>query len=83
VDTDDLRIDAGNNAPTPVINSPAASKLFRVGETITLTGSATDPEDGVLPASALTWEVTRHHDTQHPVRNAGCLCAVRRLIPNQ
>jgi PKD repeat protein len=67
VDTDDLRIDAGNNAPTPVINSPAASKLFRVGETITLTGGATDPEDGALPASALTWEVTRHHDTHtHP-----------------
>ena len=67
VGTDDLRIDAGNNAPAPVINSPAASKLFRVGETITLTGSATDPEDGTLPTSALTWEVIRHHDTHtHP-----------------
>ncbi len=67
VGTDDLRIDAGNNAPAPVINSPAASKLFRVGETITLTGGATDPEDGTLPASALTWEVIRHHDTHtHP-----------------
>ena len=67
VDTDTMRIDAGNNPPTPVISAPATSKLFRVGETITLTGGATDPEDGSLPASALTWEVTRHHDTHtHP-----------------
>ena len=65
--TDTLRIDAGNNPPAPVINAPAATKLFRVGETLTLTGGATDPEDGTLPASALSWEVLRHHDTHtHP-----------------
>ncbi|HEX2107768.1 MAG TPA: PQQ-dependent sugar dehydrogenase, partial [Rubrobacteraceae bacterium] len=64
-DSATVRIDAGNTAPQPVINSPAASKLFRVGEQITLQGSATDPEDGQLPDSALKWEVLQHHNGSH------------------
>jgi glucose/arabinose dehydrogenase len=60
-------IQAGNTAPTPTISSPAANATFRVGETITLTGSASDAQDGVLPASSLSWRVLRHHDTHnHP-----------------
>lgn len=67
VGTDTLRIDAGNNPPAPSITNPSPSKLFRVGETITLSGGATDPEDGTLPATSLSWEVLRHHDTHtHP-----------------
>jgi glucose/arabinose dehydrogenase len=67
VGTDTLRIDAGNNPPAPSITNPSPSKLFRVGETITLSGSATDPEDGTLPAGSFSWEVLRHHDTHtHP-----------------
>lgn len=62
-----VRIDAGNFTPTPVIDSPPGSKLFRVGETITLVGHATDPEDGILPDSKLTWSVfLRHEDHYHP-----------------
>ena len=62
-----LRIDAGNNPPVPSITNPSASHLFRVGETITLSGGATDPEDGALPATSLSWEVLRHHATHtHP-----------------
>ncbi len=62
-----LRIDVGNTAPVPTIISPTSSQLFRVGETITLQGSATDVQDGNLPASRLTWEVILHHDTHtHP-----------------
>jgi len=62
-----IRIDAGNRPPNPKIEAPAATKLFAVGESITLTGSATDPEDGTLPASSLTWTVVLHHDTHtHP-----------------
>lgn len=64
-DTATVRIDVGNNAPTPTIISPTASQLFRVGETITLQGSATDLQDGNLPASALTWEVLLHHNNSH------------------
>ncbi|MFN2470401.1 MAG: hypothetical protein ABR583_05315 [Gaiellaceae bacterium] len=66
-DSTTLRIDAGNTPPSPSVQSPATSKLFRVGEIITLTGSASDPEDGTLPASALSWTVLLHHNTHtHP-----------------
>ena len=39
-----FRIDAGNEAPTPVIESPPANLLYRVDQVITISGSATDPE---------------------------------------
>jgi uncharacterized protein (TIGR03437 family) len=62
-----IRIFAGNAAPVPTIQSPSASDRFSVGQTITLTASATDAEDGALPASALSWTVILHHDTHtHP-----------------
>jgi glucose/arabinose dehydrogenase len=60
-------IQVGNSAPTPTITSPAAGATFAVGQTYTLTGSGTDPEQGALPASALSWTVIKHHDTHtHP-----------------
>ena len=62
---DTVQIDAGNEAPTPVITSPSANKLFKVGEQITLSGSATDPEDGQLPSSSFSWEVLKHHNGDH------------------
>jgi glucose/arabinose dehydrogenase/PKD repeat protein len=62
-----IRIDVGNTPPQPVIQTPAAGERFAVGQTITLTGSATDPEDGALPDSSLSWRVERHHATHtHP-----------------
>ena len=60
-----VRIDAGNEAPNPVIESPSADLLFRVGQQITLSGSATDPEDGALPEGSLQWEVLQHHNGNH------------------
>lgn len=56
-----IQIQPGNTAPTPTILTPLTSTLFAVGQTITLTGNATDVEDGALPDSALTWEVLIHH----------------------
>lgn len=56
-----------NKAPTGTITAPAAGALYSAGQTITYTGTATDPEDGVLPASAFTWWVVFHHDEHtHP-----------------
>jgi len=53
--------------PAPVITSPAAGDEFRGGQTLHLAGTATDAEDGVLPASAFSWEVALHHNTHsHP-----------------
>jgi glucose/arabinose dehydrogenase/PKD repeat protein len=66
-DTATVEIRAGNEPPTPTVTTPAQGQRFSVGETVVLSGSATDPEDGALPPSALSWEVIRHHDTHtHP-----------------
>jgi hypothetical protein len=46
------------------IQSPASGATFAVGQTITLTGTGIDVQDGVLPASRLSWTVLRHHGTQ-------------------
>jgi glucose/arabinose dehydrogenase len=52
---------AVNNPPTPVIASPAVGTLFKVGDVITYSGSATDTEDGALPPSSLEWTITLYH----------------------
>jgi glucose/arabinose dehydrogenase len=49
------------SAPQPVIASPAAGTTWRVGDTLQFSGSASDAEDGTLPASALTWEMVLQH----------------------
>jgi glucose/arabinose dehydrogenase len=62
-----VRLDPGNTAPEPVIEAPLEGDRFAVGDALTLRGRAMDAEDGALPASALTWEVIRHHATHvHP-----------------
>ncbi len=60
-DTDSVIITVGNTPPTPAINTPAAGTTWRVGDTISFSGSATDTQDGNLPASALTWELVLQH----------------------
>ncbi len=56
-----------NTPPSPVINAPVAGTLYNAGDTINYSGSATDTEDGPLPAAAFTWSVVFHHDTHtHP-----------------
>ncbi|HEY0699907.1 MAG TPA: PQQ-dependent sugar dehydrogenase [Micromonospora sp.] len=55
---------AGTNAPIPVIDAPSTDLRWSVGETVTFSGHATDPQDGNLPASALSWQlINRHCDT--------------------
>lgn len=61
----EIRIDAGNDAPRPTIEAPAEGSTFAVGEEISLTGGATDPEDGTLAGDRLSWEVLRHHNDSH------------------
>jgi glucose/arabinose dehydrogenase/PKD repeat protein len=66
-DTDSVRIDVGNTAPEATIESPDPSLRFAVGDPITLSGSASDPEDGPLTAFSLEWTVLLHHNTHtHP-----------------
>ena len=55
-----IRTDA-NTAPQATIASPAASLQWRPGQQISFSGSATDAQQGTLPASALSWSLDLHH----------------------
>jgi glucose/arabinose dehydrogenase/PKD repeat protein len=53
--------------PTPTILTPATGTLFQAGDAITFSGSASDAEDGALPASAFSWTILFRHDSHiHP-----------------
>ncbi|MEU8227438.1 PQQ-dependent sugar dehydrogenase [Kribbella sp. NPDC048915] len=54
-------ISVANTAPTATITSPGPAFTWKVGDPINFSGSATDPEQGTLPASALTWSLVMHH----------------------
>ena len=54
-------ISVGNTLPVPVISSPTSSTTWKVGDTINFSGSASDAQDGALPASALTWTLVLQH----------------------
>ena len=54
-------VSVNNSAPTPTIAAPQSSFTWKVGDTVAFSGSASDPQDGSLPASALTWSVVMHH----------------------
>ena len=58
-------VNPGDAAPAPTITAPAAGLLFQVGQEITLSGGATDDEDGPVPDASLSWEVIRHHNDSH------------------
>jgi glucose/arabinose dehydrogenase len=56
-----VTVTAGNTAPNAAIDSPASSLTWKVGDTISFSGHATDTQDGTLPASALSWSLIMHH----------------------
>jgi glucose/arabinose dehydrogenase/PKD repeat protein len=60
-DTDSVTISVGNAPPTATINTPAAGTTWKVGDTISFSGSATDLQDGSLPASRLSWRLIQQH----------------------
>ena len=70
-----VTIAVGNTAPTASISTPAAGTTWKVGDVINFSGSASDAQDGTLPASALTWELSiQHCATQsschlHPIQS--------------
>jgi PKD repeat protein len=55
-----VTIFANNQPPQPKITFPLTTTRFVVGQVITLTGTATDAEDGDVSAS-LKWTVLLHH----------------------
>jgi PKD repeat protein len=59
--TDAVTITVGNTPPTATILSPPAGTTWKVGDVINFSGSATDQQDGTLPASALSWALILQH----------------------
>lgn len=49
------------NPPTADITQPVAGTTYNAGDTISFAGTASDAEDGVLPASAFSWTIRLHH----------------------
>ena len=72
-----LTISPGNTPPTATIVSPSAPITWKVGATISFSGSATDEQEGTLAASKLSWSLIMHHCSpdspsachEHPVRD--------------
>ena len=62
--TTTVRVTVGNPAgldPVPVIDSPAATLNWSVGQTVPFAGRAIDAQDGTLPPSALSWRLAIRH----------------------
>src|SRR5262249_22101002 len=59
--------DTTNTPPVPVITAPATSAHWKAGDTIPFAGSASDAQDGSVPASRLSWDIVLGHCT-----NVGC-----------
>jgi uncharacterized repeat protein (TIGR01451 family) len=62
-DSNVIVITAGgtNEPPTASISAPSSSLTWKVGDVILFAGSASDQEDGALPASSLSWSLIMHH----------------------
>jgi PKD repeat protein len=56
-----VTITAGNSPPTAVIDTPSPTRTWTVGDTIGFSGHASDPQDGTLPATRLSWSLILHH----------------------
>jgi hypothetical protein len=52
---------SGNQPPTPVIDTPPSTLKWKVGDAISFSGHATDPEQGTLPNSSLSWSLLLQH----------------------
>jgi hypothetical protein len=55
-DTSALTVLAANTAPTATITGPADGSSYEAGDTIPLAGTGSDPEDGALTGSSLSWQ---------------------------
>jgi glucose/arabinose dehydrogenase/PKD repeat protein len=67
-DTATTSVSVGNDKPVARILAPVDGSGYRDGAMLDLRGSATDTEDGTLPAAAYAWDVTLHHqDHTHPI----------------
>ncbi|MEA2481084.1 MAG: hypothetical protein QOJ07_3006, partial [Thermoleophilaceae bacterium] len=72
-------ITPGNLPPLPKITAPVSCSTFRYGSKLALAGSATDPQDGKVPGTALSWHVLQHH-TNH-LHDYGVFTGSKAIVP--
>ncbi len=60
-DIDMVTISVDSGPPVAVIDTPVTGTTWQVDDLISFSGHATDPDDGPLPASALSWTIILHH----------------------
>jgi glucose/arabinose dehydrogenase len=59
--TASVAIAVGNTPPTAVIDTPNVGTTWRVGDPISFSGHANDPQQGALGSTALTWSLVMQH----------------------
>ena len=72
-DSTTVKVYPGGGPPIPSIDTPAQGARWSVGETLSFSGSATDPDDGPVPPAGLDWRLILHHCNtfgchEHPQR---------------
>jgi len=60
-----IPIYAGEHLPRIALTAPPATARFSVGQAVPMSATASDAEDGPLPASALIWNVVLNHSGTH------------------
>ena len=61
-----------NSKPLAQIITPVKDITYVAGTSLGFSGAGSDAEDGILPASAMSWQINFHHDTHkhdEPARN--------------
>ena len=56
-----ITITANNTPPTATITLPAVGTTWDVDDSFIFSGTATDPQQGTLPGSALHWDIVMQH----------------------
>ncbi|MFN0089594.1 MAG: LamG-like jellyroll fold domain-containing protein [Acidimicrobiales bacterium] len=51
----------GNSPPVLALSTPPDGAVFAVGDTVSLTATASDPEDGPLPDAAISYSTLQRH----------------------
>ena len=56
-----VQVQAGNTAPTLGTVTPSSSLRWAAGDLVNFSANATDPQQGPMPASAFSWQVSIRH----------------------
>ncbi|MEJ2853761.1 MULTISPECIES: PQQ-dependent sugar dehydrogenase [unclassified Saccharothrix] len=59
--TTSVTVTVSGQDPVPVIDSPTSSLRWAVGDAVTFTGRAADPQDGTLGGGSLRWKLSLQH----------------------